>query len=245
MEQNGNGGNRVGSGARSLPAGGLRAWIEDNHDELLAAVASVARPLAGTPRERMEVALDLMDETVLTALGKEAEYNPDRATPGAWLVGIARFIARRRLSQRATDQRRVLAADAVISSPYGDGAAATLWEHLWSHTSRSSSVARRDQIGDTVVLRQWVAGLMIGLSETDQQVIRLSYFDELSGEEIARGLGISEAAARVRLCRAMQRLSARAQQSEEELSARATAAAAVAARPREGGRAQWEIGETL
>lgn len=48
---------------------------------------------------------------------------------------------------------------------------------------------------------------LLGLvSESDQQILRLAIIEELSGQELAAALGITEGAARVRLYRAKQQL---------------------------------------
>ena len=51
-----------------------------------------------------------------------------------------------------------------------------------------------------------LAELLAGVSEGDQQIIRLAVVHEMNGEELGRALGVSPGAARVRLHRALNRL---------------------------------------
>lgn len=200
-------------GGGGLPPGGLRSWIQENHGDLLKAILSIARPLAGTPKERLEVALEILDETVLTALGKEAEYDPTRAVPGVWLAGFARLIVRRRLSRRDIDRGRVISADAPLTGQDGD--LALRWESLMPYSGGVTA----DPVGEAVIRRQWIDGMMGRLSDGDRQVIRLFYFEGMAGPELAAALGVTEGTARVRLCRAMQRMSALAMADEETTAA--------------------------
>lgn len=113
------------------------------------------------------------------ALERRHTFDPARATVTGWLFGFAVNVCREKVRRRgpaATDPT-VLAA-----------------------------VAAPDPDSDLADVRFRVERHLRKLSAEDQAVVRLSYLDDLSLQEVAARLNIGYAAARMRLSRAMRRL---------------------------------------
>ena len=144
-------------------------------------------PIDAYCRRRLspELAKDAAADTFLIAWRKI-----DEAPPGSdalpWLYGIARGVVSnaRRSSFRAGRLSRKV---------------------------RSIGIPRDDSPDDVVVSRHESSQILIALDElgpSDQEVLRLSIWEELSGRDLAIALETSEEAARQRLSRAKGRLAA-------------------------------------
>lgn len=136
-------------------------------------VRALARELAG-PGE----ADDLVQETWLVALQRPTNAR----TPGAWLAGVVRHLARR--SRRGAGHRA--AREAACAREERAPAAAEL-------------VAEAD-------LQRRVLAAVMRLDEPGRSAVLLRYFRGASVEEIARVQGVPWATARTRLQRALARL---------------------------------------
>jgi len=143
------------------------------------------RPVHAYCRRRTSAdqANDAAAETFLTAWRK-IDHAPLGSDALPWLYGIARGVISntRRSSFRA---RRLGNKLASIGLP------------------------RKDSPADVIVMRHENSQILIALdnlSPDDQEVLRLSIWEELSGTEQAIALAISEEAARQRLSRAKRRL---------------------------------------
>ena len=93
-------------------------------------------------------------------------FDPARGSVGAWLMGIARFKVVD--SYRAAGRIPTPAEDAVVEAA----------------TGTSSPIV--DELAD----RMLVADALATLSDRAAEVIRLSFYDRLTHEEIARRLGL-------------------------------------------------------
>ena len=124
---------------------------------------------------------DAVSDIFLTASRRVNEIEWSTVRP--WLYGIARGVLANRW--RSLNRRqRALAMMAGPASTFEDGA--------------EEVVARRDEDGEALrALKQMKAG--------DQEVLMLAAWEDLSGPEIARALGITVAAAEQRLHRAKKR----------------------------------------
>ncbi len=83
-------------------------------------------------------------------------------------------------------------------------------EDVVADLSRSGQDARADRLDSRQILER--------LPPEDQQLLRLRFFEDASALEIGRRLGISEAAARVRLFRLLTRLRNKLAAEQEEQS---------------------------
>lgn len=132
------------------------------------------------------VADDIVSDTMLAALEGIAGFDPSQGSVAGWLFAIAA----RKLADRGRQQGRFRRA---IS-------------RLWSTTPLDIDddtleiVVRAD---DARLVRQ----LLGRLGEADREIVLLRYSAGLNAAEIADTLGITHGAARMRLSRALDRLS--------------------------------------
>lgn len=130
------------------------------------------------------LAEDLTSDTFEAALRKWRRFDPDRGTPRAWLLAIARTTALDRLRADARRRRREERAEAAFphghaDDPFAEGLSPEL-----------------------------EAGLRT-LSTGEREVVALRVVLDLDGEQAARVLGISPTAVSTRLHRALAKLEER------------------------------------
>lgn len=143
-----------------------------------------------------DVAADLTAETFASALGSLGSYDPARGSPEQWLFGIAgnqlaRFLRRRRVDSTAR-------------------------KRLGMRPQVDLDSESRERIEDLVDLRKVVGQLEAALDALSPKVaraVKLRVGLDLSYEEVAAELGISETAARARVSRGLSQL---AERFEEE-----------------------------
>lgn len=129
-----------------------------------------------------DVAQDAVSETFLVVWRRLADVPPGPDTL-PWLYGVARRVI---ANQRRGNQRRA--------------------DLSWRLARESSPVAEVDAGVISDDERQTVLSAMAQLREGDQEILRLSAWEELSHREIAVVVGCSEATVAVRLHRARNRL---------------------------------------
>jgi RNA polymerase sigma-70 factor (ECF subfamily) len=131
-----------------------------------------------------DLAEDLTAEVFLRALGSFHRFDPSAGSPRAWLFRIAQNALRDH--QRQTRRRQTLSISGMRDL-----------------TCQAPSPEER------LLWEEEVAGLLAGmaeLSDPDREVIGLCYGSELSMAEAGEVLGLSAAATRTRLWRALGRL---------------------------------------
>jgi len=159
----------------------LHALYSDQRDPLL---GYLARRTADP-----ELALELLAETFAQAVASKKRFRGDSPEEAVrWLYGIAKkqlalYYRRGRCEQRALKR---LGIEPEPPSP----------EVL-------AEVARRAQLHE---LREELAAAMATLSPSTRDAVRLRVVDELPYCDLALRLGISEAAARVRVSRGLSAL---------------------------------------
>jgi RNA polymerase sigma-70 factor (ECF subfamily) len=165
---------------RYRTAGDLTA-LGEVFDALAPQLVAIARHL-GPPPE----AEDLVQATFLTALEKAQEFDVERAV-APWLIGI--------LAGHAANARRRRArrAEAALDE-FEDGIA-----------SRARTPAQAAEAGE---LHEALASALDGLPPTYRDVLRALLCDGSKPGEIAKRLGITPNAARVRVHRGLQKLRA-------------------------------------
>ena len=132
-------------------------------------------------RTDRETAQDVLQEVFVTAFRKAAQL-PD--PPTGWLFGTARrLLANAERGNRRRDLLALRVADTTPRNP--------------------RSPFDDNGVGDVV------AGALAQLSNSDQEVLTLSAWYELSAEQAAQALGCSRATYTVRLHRARHRLADR------------------------------------
>ncbi|GAA1405868.1 RNA polymerase sigma factor [Catellatospora coxensis] len=147
-----------------------------------------------TRRVGPDAAGDVVAGTFLVAWRRFAEVPAEH--PRAWLYATARHVIANELRARAR-RERLSAKAAVDADAVVDDHAGQVGEHLR------------------------VRAVLAGLSEADQEVLRLTEWEGLDVAEVAVVLGCSRTAVKVRLHRARKRFAARLLATEEP-GARAT-----------------------
>lgn len=135
----------------------------------------------------LETALDLTAEVFAVAYAKRASFRRTGAPARAWLYGIAR-------RQIGTFHRRGRVADryrrrfGILPDAVGE------------------DLDRVDALVDLKAFSPALNGALAALPHGQQQAVQLRVVDQLPYAEVARRLGCSEGAARVRVSRALTRL---------------------------------------
>jgi RNA polymerase sigma-70 factor (ECF subfamily) len=131
---------------------------------------------------------DLTADVFVAAIDSAASYDGRRGAPGAWLCGIARHVVASELRRRTSRQR--LSAKSVVGRElvHSEDLPA-LHERIDAESSGRAIYREMDR-----------------LSDADRAVLELVALDGLEVREAAAVLGITAAAARVRLYRARRLL---------------------------------------
>jgi RNA polymerase sigma factor (sigma-70 family) len=135
-----------------------------------------------------ELAADLTGETFAQAFGARGRYRDTGAPALAWLLGIARLVLAASLRRRGVEDRgrRQL------------GLAPLRLDDL--------SLERIEQLADAADVWVRVQSALEQLPPDTVRAIELRAIDELPYAQVARRLGCSEGAARVRVRRGLKRL---------------------------------------
>lgn len=170
----------------------LRAFIESESSALIGTLR-VYLARAGLGVGDLDAAAhDLLNDVVVEALAHEDRF-VTTGEPRAWLLGIAANLIRRRQAERAKRElREPLIRDLVTLDESDD----ELFDRLCALAD------------DPYEHDDEIAALLPALAPEDQRVIRLAILADMDGESLARELGITPGAARVRLHRALLRLRA-------------------------------------
>lgn len=177
----------------------------DKHREALRRM--VALRMDRALRQRVD-ASDIVQDALIEANRRLQEYLADPRLPfRLWLHQIARdrlIDAHRRhrvAARRSLDREQPLAARATLDHSTIDLAA-----QLCDRELTPAAAATRHEIE-----RRFQAALE-ELDENDREVILLRHFEQLTNQETAQALGLTEAAAGMRYLRAIRRLRARLQE---------------------------------
>jgi RNA polymerase sigma-70 factor, ECF subfamily len=145
---------------------------------------------------------DVLQDGFLAAAQRIEHYrgNP-LMSPFVWLRWVVCQtlvdVHRRHLGAQARDAGREVAIDRRSHSP---ATSASLAISLVGNLTSPSRVAARAEMVDQV--EQAIAGM----DATDQEVLALRHFEELTNSEVAEVLGIQQKAASIRYVRAVRRL---------------------------------------
>jgi len=135
-----------------------------------------------------EVAADITAEVFAVAYLKRRRFRDSGRGAGPWIYGIARRELGRHRRRRAVEHRAL--ARLGVTPPALDDASARAIEALV----------------DVESYRRELEAALTGLSAAHREAVRLRVVEDRSYPEVARLLGCSEGAARVRVHRALQRL---------------------------------------
>jgi RNA polymerase sigma factor (sigma-70 family) len=186
-----------------IGAAELRAAIDADHEALLKSVA-VLVSRSGLRRrwpEVLDLAAEVLHEAVREALAQASRFDASRSAT-AWVRGIA---ARLLLNRRRADAR---ARRCVTTTALG--------EEAWESALQGLCIGPGDPaVAGRLDLEQALARI----SADERQAVEARYYQGLSGNDLARALGVATVgAARVRVCRALQALRAHLLPAEEEVS---------------------------
>ena len=141
-------------------------------------------------------AYELLNEVIVEAFVHAERLRPDMQ-PRPWLLGIAANLIKREQASRAKRERR----EPLIRDLYARTEATLSEDELFELLPAASEGSMSDlEANDTI------NHLLRGLTKSDSDLLRLAIIHDLNGTAIARALGISVNAARVRLHRALDRL---------------------------------------
>ena len=135
-------------------------------------------------------AADLTAETFAAAFAARRRYRDTGAPAFAWLLGIARHQLDRALRRQRIDDR------------------ARRRLHIERVALDDASLARIEELADLHAIRPRLTAALEQLPPATARAVELRVTDELPFAEVARQLGCTEAAARVRVSRGLRQLAA-------------------------------------
>jgi RNA polymerase sigma-70 factor (ECF subfamily) len=144
---------------------------------------------------------DVVQETLAEADRRLDGYLRERPLPFyAWLRQLAwdRLVEQYRRHVRAG--RRSVRREEAEAPGLSDASALELAERLLAQAESPSAALQRQELADRV------RAALDRLPEADREVLVLRYLEQLPAREVAGVLGTSEAAAKKRVLRALQRL---------------------------------------
>ncbi|MEO6891910.1 MAG: sigma-70 family RNA polymerase sigma factor [Ktedonobacteraceae bacterium] len=176
----------------------LIEFLTEQSGSLLNSVRFYVRRMELARGEAVQAAaLDVMQEVVVEALGHVERFDTGRQ-PMAWLLGIAMNVIKRKKAEGAKRYQRELSI-ARFSRTSGEPLSES---DLFDQISPTMSAGPEEG----VAADEQAALILALVSPDDRQVLRLAFLYEFDREELARRLGITPVAARVRLHRALGRL---------------------------------------
>jgi RNA polymerase sigma-70 factor, ECF subfamily len=148
-------------------------------------------------------ASDIVQEVLLEASQRLAEYLRQPAMPfHLWLRHIAKdhIIDAHRRHRKA--QRRTVDREQPMRSAWPDQSSVELAADLIDRELTPATAALRQELAERF------QEVIASLDEDDREIILMRHFEQLSNQEVAAALGLSEAAAAMRHLRALRRLRA-------------------------------------
>ncbi len=142
------------------------------------------------------VAYELLNEITVEALSTAKRFTAD-IQPRAWLLGIAANLIKREQAIRAKRERREPLIRDLYAQSDENLSEGELFDLLPTLTDSSISEL---EANDTI------NSLLMGLTKSDADLLRLAIIHDLDGAALAQALGTTANAARVRLHRALDRL---------------------------------------
>ncbi len=180
----------------------LLAFLQDNTGALLGVIRSYTLRLGlAKGAEAQSLALEILQEVAVEALEHADRFDANRQ-PMAWLLGIALNVIRRRKVTLAQRQWREVPLTGLpsLSDDSGPG-------EPTDGQPRSLHLATPGP-AQAVEAEDEARALLALVADDDRLILRLALLDDLEGQALARALGVSVGAARMRLHRALGRLRA-------------------------------------
>ncbi len=179
----------------------LEKAFDEDRDFLLRVIEKyVAHPgIALSWQEKREMALDVYTELFVEAMKTLEKFDPKRS-PRPWLLGLANNVVLRKKQERSNDFKR--AAQNVQIKSDDEASDAEFFDRL-------TAASRQYHELDSPLEKQAALDeILCNVSETEREILLLSIVYSLQSESVGAQLGISAAAARKRLQRALENLRA-------------------------------------
>lgn len=176
----------------------LLVFIADHTPSLYGTIRSyVVRLGVVTDSNIGTSALEVMQEMVVEALSHAHNFDSTRQ-PMAWLLGIALNVLRRKRSQEARRYQREVSLDSL----------SLLHTELESESDRLDSLYQTAESGPEQLIEndERARALLSLVPEKDQEILRLAILEDFDRNSLAKRLGTSSGAARMRLHRAIDHL---------------------------------------
>jgi RNA polymerase sigma-70 factor (ECF subfamily) len=141
-------------------------------------------------------ASELLNEVTVEALRTAERLKPE-VHPKPWLLGIAANLIKRKQSEMTKRERR----EPLMRDLYPDMEDTLSDEELFDLLPTITTETLEELEADETITQ-----LLSGLSKSDADLLRLAILHDMSGNMLAKELGVSKVAARVRLHRALSRL---------------------------------------
>jgi RNA polymerase sigma-70 factor (ECF subfamily) len=149
-------------------------------------------------------ASDIVQDVLLEASRRLNDYLRNPAMPfRLWLRHIAKdhmIDAHRR--HRQAQRRSLDREQSIVPAAFADHSSMELAAQFFDHEATPATEAIRQELG------QRLQSAIASLAEEDRDIILMRHFEQLSNQEVAGELGLSEAAASMRYLRALRRLRA-------------------------------------
>jgi RNA polymerase sigma-70 factor (ECF subfamily) len=149
-------------------------------------------------------ASDVVQDVLLEASRRLNDYLRDPAMPfHLWLRHIAQdhmIDAHRR--HRQAQRRSLDREQPIVPAGFADRSSIELAAQFFDHEVTPATAAIRHE------LERRLQSAIAGLNDDDRDIILMRHFEQLSNQEVAAALGLSEAAASMRYLRALRRLRA-------------------------------------
>lgn len=143
---------------------------------------------------------DILQEAYLDAC-QRAENFPDDGTEYIWLrLIVLQTLADTHRRHLGTQKRSVAREVHAKIHSTNQSTSLSIVGRLLGHLTSPSQAAIREELGNS--LRSAIEAM----GELDAEVLALRHFEELTNQEVARVLGITEKTASIRYVRALQRL---------------------------------------
>jgi len=168
----------------------LEACIESESDSLAKTVRYyVLRAGLASGAGIAQLADELFNDMVVEALRSANRLKPDMH-PKPWLLGIAANLIKRRQTEMAKRDRR----EPLMRDLYPDMEDTLSDDELFDLLPAITYSRLEDVEADETITH-----LLLGLSKSDVDLLRLAILHDMSGEALAKALGVSPVAARVRI----------------------------------------------
>ncbi|HLX41596.1 MAG TPA: sigma-70 family RNA polymerase sigma factor [Ktedonobacteraceae bacterium] len=179
----------------------LLVFIEEQSGPLQGIICTYVQSMGLATGDAIKpTALEILQETVIEALHHADRYDPSRRIM-AWLLGIALNVIRRKKAETLKRRQRELSFS-QLTRLYSEAPEPISENDLLDQLIASSQMGPEQ----TIESDEQVNALLSLVSIGDQQILRLALLEDFEGEALARRLGITSGATRVRLHRALHRL---------------------------------------